>query len=359
VAGQTGERDIKTKRSELKSKRDELLARLKELKDKEKKNNSGKLMMAILPPAPSGIDSFIPKDKEQRKVFWELATTTAEYGYTYLEEGITKFNEWKDKVYEDFVEPIKDFFGWGQNEVDRYIQQVWNSDYNINGVTRTMAEWASFIGEKELKKIVATDRSTKFEQQKAAENIAVKTGDIENIRETLPYLLPEQQDDVLKAETQFFDETHQDREHGNGKGMMFTNGTGTGKTYTGLGIVKRFVKQGKGRVLILTPSQEKVTDWRNDGRNLGLDIESLDEEAKNKGTSATKSKGKGVVVTTYANARQNLAMLEDCFDLIVYDESHKIMESKEATNTTMMDFHEMLTNKNVEKSMDRQTYWLP
>ncbi len=359
VAGQAKQRDIKAKRAELKSKRDELLAKLKALKEQNKKDSSGKLNMAVLPPIPSGISSYIPKDKEQRKVFWELATTTAEYGYTYLEEGITKFNDWKNKVFEDFVEPIKDFFGWGQNEVDHYIEQVWNSDYEINGETRTMSEWASLLEPKELRNIVKSDLEAKFEAQKAAESIEVKVGDIDNIRETLPYLLPEQQDDVLKAETQFFDEKHSDREHGYGKGMMFTNGTGTGKTYTGLGIVKRFVRQGKGRVLILTPSQEKVEDWRRDGRNLGLELESLDEDAKNLGVSATKAKGKGVVVTTYANARQNLKMLEDCFDLVVYDESHKIMESKEATGTTMNFFHEMLTNKNVERSVDRQTYYLP
>lgn len=357
VAGQADERDIKTRRADLKNRRDELLARLRKLKSKEKE--SGRLQMAVLPPIPSGISSFIPKDKEQRKVFWELATTTADYGYTYLEEGLTKFKEWKDKIVEDFVEPIRDFFGWGQNEVDRYIEQVWASDYEINGVTRTMAEWASFLEPKKLKGYVAKDIKSKYEAQLAAESVETKVGDIDNIRESLPYLLPEQHGDVLKAEQQFFDEKHQDREHAYGKGMMFTNGTGTGKTYTGLGIVKRFVKQGKGRILILTPSQEKVNDWRMDGQNLGLDLESLDEEAKVKGTSATKAKGKGVVVTTYANARQNLKMLEDCFDLIVYDESHKIMESKEASATTMADFHEMLTNKNVERSIDRQTYWLP
>lgn len=359
LAEQPGTRDIKTRRTELKNKRDELLAKLKSLKEQEKKDKSGEIKMAVLPPLPSGVSSYIPKSKEQRAVFWELATTTAEYGYTYLEEGITKFNEWKDKVYKDFVEPIKDFFGWGNNEVDHYIEQVWNSDYEINGVTRTMSEWASLLEPKRLREVVGNDLKSKFEQQKAAESVEVKTGDIDNIRESLPYLLPEQQDDVLKAETQFFDESHQDRAHGNGKGIMFTNGTGTGKTYTGLGIVKRFVKQGKGRVLIITPSQEKVTDWANDGLNLGLKIEKLDDVAKATGTTATKSKGKGVVVTTYANARQNLALLEDCFDLIVYDESHKITEGKEAEEGEMFKFHQMLTNKNVERSMDRQTYWLP
>jgi len=303
--------------------------------------------------------SLVGMNSEQIEVLMDITTEAANLGYQYLAKGIREFKEWNKQMLEDFHDWLHEDMKWSDAEIDEYLNEVWNCEYNIDGVTRSIREWASFLGEKELRKQVKSTLGDKFEAQKAAEGIEVKTGDIDNIRETLPFLLPEQQDDVLKAETQFFDESHQDREHGNGKGMMFTNGTGTGKTYTGLGIVKRFVKQGKGRVLILTPSQEKVTDWANDGLNLGLNVEKLDDIAKAKGTTATKSKGTGVVVTTYANARQNLALLEDCFDLIVYDESHKITEGKEAAEGEMYKFHQMLTNKDVEKSIDRQTYWLP
>ena len=303
--------------------------------------------------------SLVGMNSEQIGILGEIITESANLGYQYISKGIRDFNEWRKQMWDDFHDWLQEDMKWSDAEIDEYMKEVWNCEYNIDGVTRTIGEWASFIGQEKMREVVREDLSTKFEKQKAAERIEVKTGDIDNIRETLPYLLPEQQDDVLKAETQFFDVSHQDREHGNGKGMMFTNGTGTGKTYTGLGIIKRFVKQGKGRVLILTPSQEKVTDWANDGLNLGLHIEKLDDVAKATGATATKSKGKGVVATTYANARQNLAMLEDCFDLIVYDESHKIVENQEGERTTMQFFHEMLTNKNVERSIDRQTYWLP
>ena len=303
--------------------------------------------------------SLVGMNSEQIEVLMDITTEAANLGYQYLAKGVREFKEWNKQMLDDFHDWLQEDMKWSDAEINEYLNEVWNCEYNIDGVTRSIREWASLMGEKELRKVVKADRGSKFEAQKAAEGIEVKTGDIDNIRETLPFLLPEQQDDVLKAETQFFDESHQDREHGNGKGMMFTNGTGTGKTYTGLGIVKRFVKQGKGRVLILTPSQEKVTDWANDGLNLGLNVEKLDDIAKAKGTTATKSKGTGVVVTTYANARQNLALLEDCFDLIVYDESHKITEGKEAAEGEMYKFHQMLTNKDVEKSIDRQTYWLP
>lgn len=303
--------------------------------------------------------SLVGMNSEQIGILGEIITESANLGYQYLSKGIREFNAWRKQMLEDFHDWLHEDMNWSDAEIDEYLKEVWNCEYNIDGVTRTIGEWSSFMGEENLRnkmRPVLKDMST---AQKDAETISVKTGNIDNIRETLPMLLPEQQEDVLKTETQFFDESHQDRDHGYGKGMMFTNGTGTGKTYTGLGIVKRFVKQGKGRVLILTPSQEKVTDWKSEGLNVGLDIMDLDSAAKREGTSATKTKGEGVVVTTYANARQNLRLLEDCFDLVVYDESHKIMESKEASGTAMLDFHEMLTNKNVERSMDRQTYWLP
>ena len=188
----------------------------------------------------------------------------------------------------------------------------------------------------------------KRKAQRAAEPIPVKTCDRENIVETLPFLLPQQQDDVLKAETQFFDESHNDRDHAFGKGYMFTNGTGTGKTYTGLGIVKRFIKQGKGRILILTPSQTKVKDWIEDAANLDIELNDLDKTAKARkdGTTAITEKGEGAVITTYANFRQNKALLEDLFDLIVYDESHRLLENKGGVGTTGSMQHYKLSNRN-------------
>lgn len=74
--------------------------------------------------------------------------------------------------------------------------------------------------------------------------------------------MPEQQDDVFKAETRMF--------VNNKPGMLFTNGTGTGKTFTGLGIVKRFVEQGKKNILIVSPSTGINDGWIDSGKNLDL-----------------------------------------------------------------------------------------
>ena len=274
----------------------------------------------------------------------EFSKETMLLGGDYLRLGIHDFKEWAKRVKGELGDLLKDTFDWKDAEVDDFIREMWNSKYEMDGETHTIAEWASILGDRELRKEISRSLDEKRQLQKDAENIEVKVGDKDNIDQTLPFLLPEQRGDVLKAETAFFGEKHQDRTHGFGKGMMFTNGTGTGKTYTGLGIVKRFVKQGKRRVLIVTPSQPKVADWVKDGQNLGLEVTPLEN---------TKDAGNGVVCTTYANLRANEAVLRDTFDLIVYDESHKIMENKKGEETIGTAVHYQLSNKNKQHAVER------
>lgn len=163
--------------------------------------------------------------------------------------------------------------------------------------------------------------------QRVAEAIPVIDLNLANIAETLPVLLPEQHDDVLKAERRFYE--------GKGRGILFTNGTGTGKTYTGLGIIKRFVKKGARDVLIVVPSSKKAMDWREDGERLSLDIGILE---------GIEDAGGGVNVTTYANFRTNDALAARDFDLVVYDESHKLMENADGERTTGAIRHQYITN---------------
>ena len=183
-------------------------------------------------------------------------------------------------------------------------------------------------------------------QQQQNESIPVKLMDEANIRQTLPYLLDEQQDDVLKAETRFFSEAHKTKDLANGKGILFTNGTGTGKTFTGLGIIKRFAKQGKGQILIVVPSEPKIKDWIKDGINLGLDITNLED---------TKTAGKGINICTYANFRSNDALKNRDLDLIVYDESHRLMEEKKGTASATTYAHFGLSNVSVSTAFQRIT----
>jgi hypothetical protein len=164
------------------------------------------------------------------------------------------------------------------------------------------------------------ETKNKTEAQLQAEAVEVQLCDRDNIGETLPYLTDSQQEDVLKAEKLFFE--------ANGKGMAFTNGTGTGKTYVGLGIAKRFQKRGKSNILIVVPTYAKAVDWVNDGKNLNLEITQI---------KGVNDGGEGIVVTTYANFRQNDKLTDREFDLVIYDESHKL-NSNWAGSTTEAEF---------------------
>jgi len=153
-------------------------------------------------------------------------------------------------------------------------------------------------------------------------------GDARDIARTVPYLLPEQQNDVLKAEQRFFDADGKVKEHG----MLFTNGPGTGKTFTGLGIAYRQFLAGKKNILVLAPTQELVETWATRAALVGLPLRPL--------TSTTENGGSGPVVTTYANMHQNISLVAPrTWDLIILDESHSMSSEKTgAVNETLRMF---------------------
>ncbi|MEN6631327.1 MAG: DEAD/DEAH box helicase family protein, partial [Candidatus Polarisedimenticolia bacterium] len=165
-----------------------------------------------------------------------------------------------------------------------------------------------------------SDLESRKRAQKAAESIPVKLGDIDNIRQTLPLLHPEQQDDVRKVEERY--------SKPDGHGMLLTNGTGTGKTFSGLGVVKRFAKQGKTNILIVAPSKGILEDWQKAAKNFGLDVSVLE---------STQDKGNGIVATTYANLGQNPTLADRKWDLVVTDESHKLSSDANGTATSALE----------------------
>lgn len=142
-----------------------------------------------------------------------------------------------------------------------------------------------------------------------------KNKHLNKIKKALPMLLPQQAEDVCIAEDRF-------KEH---SGMMFTNGTGTGKTYTGLGVVKRFADAGKKNILIIAPSDGILKQWEEAAtKDFGITLTRL---------NSTKDAGKGAVTATYANVGANQALVNRDFDLVITDESHNLMGSESATPT--------------------------
>lgn len=288
--------------------------------------------------------SLVGLNSKQIEYVPELMKAVKRYGMSLIDQGIYKIKDWANNIREGIYDEMKEI-GFSDQDIDDFIKEMWNSKMPMDGETHTIAEWCSIYGNAQLRKKLGEELDVKYQKQMDAEPIEVKIGDRKNIEETLPFLLPQQQEDVLKAETQFFGKDHTDREHAYGKGYMFTNGTGTGKTYTGLGIAKRLAKQGKGRILFVTPSQKKVNDWMKDGKNLGLNIRDLDSVAKEKGTTATTESGDGMVITTFANFGLNKKLLETEWDAVVYDECHRIMENKKGAETARSMQHYMMTNR--------------
>jgi hypothetical protein len=180
-------------------------------------------------------------------------------------------------------------------------------------------------------KETATVRSSldqKRAQQKKAQSVKVVLGDRANIDESLPFLHEGQKDDVAFAEQRFLKP--------NGYGTLFTNGTGTGKTYTGLGVAKRFERQGKDNILILAPDEKVLNDWIDSGRNLQLNIKQL-QNTKDNGS-------KGIVITTYANAGMNDELAKREWDLVLTDESHNLMQAKDGKATRALASLRAITN---------------
>lgn len=330
----------------LKQERDDYEKKKKDFWARWKKAGQGYAKIALTPFKKLNLTP------EQIEMLPELVKMHLNGAVLKIKEGIYKFNEWKAAMIAEEGEELK-MIGLSDDDIDRFIEDYWNTPYEMDGETHTIREWSSIYGNQQLKKKLKEPLEEKYKRQMEAEPIEVKVGDKKNIEETLPYLLPQQQEDVLKAETQFFGKEHTDREHAYGKGYLFTNGTGTGKTYTGLGIAKRLAKQGKGRILFITPSQKKVSDWIKDGKNLGLDIKDLDSWAKERGTTATTESGEGMVITTFANFGLNKKLLETEWDAVVYDECHRIMENKKGTETARSMQHYMVTNRDENHCFQR------
>lgn len=109
-----------------------------------------------------------------------------------------------------------------------------------------------------------------------------------------------------------------------GYGYVLTNGTGTGKTYSGLGVAKRYARRGKHNILIVVPDQPIAAAWLRAAGDVELPLTALKD---------TKDAGQGPVVTTYANLRENNAVARRAWDLVIADEAHEMSQNAEGDIT--------------------------
>lgn len=164
---------------------------------------------------------------------------------------------------------------------------------------------------------------------KTPSKASFNAGNLSEIKARMPFLTEGQVEDVAKTEDRF--------SKPDGFGMLFTNGTGTGKTFTGLGVVRRHVDEGKKNVLIMVPKQTIADGWIKAGRNFfELDVTRLE---------STQDAGQGVVVTTYANVSDNDALVNRDWDLVIADESHYLSSDKDGKTTKALTKLRALTLK--------------
>lgn len=170
----------------------------------------------------------------------------------------------------------------------------------------------------------ADDFTQRLKAQKAAPK-DTKWGDEASVRASLPMLLPAQQADVVKVE----------QRHLKDNGIVITNGTGTGKTMSGLGVAKRFHNAGKTNILVLVPSDKIASDWVKSSAWLDMPLKQL--------SGITDNGGSGPVITTYANLGQNNALAQREWDLVIPDESHRLMQNESGDVTEQLRMFRALT----------------
>lgn len=312
----------------------------------------------------AAIDEFIKAGKEnlsmsligingqQAVAIAKIIAVGAKYGYILIKKGVDNYKKWAETIKSYIKDPLMTN-GLTEESVNALIPQMWDMSIpNEEGVFKPVKVWAQELGMKRTKELVETEAKRAFNAQQKVNGAKPNFMDRADIDETLPMLLPEQRDDVYKAERRFFSADHQTRELAYGKGMMFTNGTGTGKTFTGMGIVARMWNSGKKRILIITPNQSINENWLKTAGNFNIPIKLL-ESTKDRGSD------EHVAVTTYANFAQNIAILENTYDLVVYDESHKLMEEKSGAESQRTKQHYLLTNKSVDSVRLKKLYINP
>lgn len=155
-------------------------------------------------------------------------------------------------------------------------------------------------------------------------NVPEKATGHAEIDKIAPALTPDQVEDVVFVRARHLEQ---------GKpGVLLANGTGTGKTFSGLGSVAMALHDGAKHILVVAPSDKIGSDWVDTAKSFFKidDIAQLPSTFEN-------GKGKRVVVTTYANFSQNNSLVDRPWDMIVADECHYLSMNEKGDRTNALE----------------------
>lgn len=166
--------------------------------------------------------------------------------------------------------------------------------------------------------------------QKANVKASNSPATLAEIKQQMPFLTEGQAEDVVFAEKRLMKP--------DGYGVLYTNGTGTGKTFSGLGIAARANANGKSNILIVVPKQTIADAWVKAGEKFfDLPIKVLDGTKDNGGS--------GIVVTTYANLGANPSLALREWDMVIADEAHYLSSAEDGATTNALENLRALTKR--------------
>lgn len=180
----------------------------------------------------------------------------------------------------------------------------------------------------------AADRAIEAAKQLSRSKAEVKPssapGTLAEIKRQMPFLTDGQAQDVVFAEKRL--------SKPDGYGVLYTNGTGTGKTFSGLGIAARMDANGKNNILVAVPKQPIADAWVKAGKRFfGLDIKQLADTRDNGGS--------GIVVTTYANLSANPSLAQRQWDAVIADEAQYLSSAEDGGTTKALQNLRALTRR--------------
>lgn len=185
----------------------------------------------------------------------------------------------------------------------------------------------------EVEEIPSVDETEKFvEILEDNTPFVFEYGSKANVWKQYPWLREHQAEDASKIEKRLYIE--------NEKGIQITNGTGVGKTFLGLSVANRAYYNGKQNILIVTPSDKKVKDWIKDNKKkFETDLRAIKSVTS---IPLMENNQPGMVVTTFSTFYQNELLKDYTWDLIIYDESHKLMENGLRKDTVYLQMHRQI-----------------
>lgn len=97
--------------------------------------NAGKVKQS------KSIDDLNSKEIE---ILAEIVTLSVKIGYTYIQEGLCDFQQWSKAMKDEFVAntSLITVLNFTDTEIDKFIEDTWNSSFTIGGEKKILKEWA-------------------------------------------------------------------------------------------------------------------------------------------------------------------------------------------------------------------------